>query len=244
MFNLFRKKQGISRPFSGVGIDMHSHLIPGIDDGAATVQDSVAMIAELKAMGYEKIITTPHTYQDYYPNTTKDILDGLEKVRQELHKEGIDIEIDAASEYYMDENFEQRLADKDLLTLGDTDYVLVEMSFFGPPPALDNYIFDMEVAGFKPVLAHPERYGFYAKDFQQYERLVNLGCSLQINALSLIGHYGSLAQKTAEKLLKKEMVSFIGTDCHNLKHIHKLQLLGASTKWMKYLDYPFKNLAL
>jgi tyrosine-protein phosphatase YwqE len=244
MFSFLKKKHKIERPFSALKVDMHSHLIPGIDDGAATLEHSVSMIKSLSELGYDKIITTPHTYYDYYPNTKVEILEGLDKVRNGLAEAEIDIKIDAASEYYMDEHFEKLLGEKDLLTLGDSNYVLVEMSFFGPPPALEDYIFQMGVSGYSPILAHPERYPFFANEFGKYERMIELGCSLQVNTLSLAGHYGGLAQKTAQKLLKKGMVTFLGTDCHNENHIEQLQAFGQSGKWKKYAAYNFKNNAL
>ncbi|MCB0653592.1 MAG: hypothetical protein KDC85_20105 [Saprospiraceae bacterium] len=241
MFSFFKSKQVVNHPFSTLGVDMHSHLIPGIDDGAKDMEDSLAIIEQLRDLGYKKIITTPHTYEAYYPNTAAVILEGLENLRNALEKAGIEVEVSAASEYFMDEHFESLLEKKELMTLGETNFVLVEMSFFGAPPALEEYIFQMRLAGYHPVLAHPERYAFFANKFKYYERLVELGCALQINALSLTGHYGALARKTAEKLLKKEMVTFFGTDCHNLGHTAQLQQLARSGKWQKYKDYPFQN---
>jgi protein-tyrosine phosphatase len=241
MFSFFKQKPPVKEPFSTIGVDMHSHLIPGIDDGAESLEDAVSMISRLKEMGYNKIITTPHTYKEYYPNTSDTILDGLKVLKSRLEELQIDVQVEAASEYFMDEHFAALLENKRLLTLGKTNYVLVEISFFGAPPGFEDYVFQMGLSGYRPILAHPERYAFYAKNFKKFERLVDLGCSLQINALSLTGRYGSLAQKTAEKLLKNEMVTFFGTDCHNMGHASQLYQLGQSAKWKKYRDYPFKN---
>ncbi len=241
MFSFFKSKSPLANPFSNIGVDMHSHLIPGIDDGAENLDDAVAMVVKLRDLGYAKIITTPHTYKEYYPNTSATILEGLKVLKTRLEELQIAVEVEAASEYFIDEHFAELLENKDLLTLGNTNYVLVEISFFGAPPGFEDYVFQMGLAGYRPVLAHPERYAFFAGNFKKYERLVDLGCSLQINALSLTGRYGSLAQKTAEKLLKNEMVSFFGTDCHNMGHASQLYQLGQSSKWKKYADYPFKN---
>ncbi len=244
MFSFLKNKKTIETPFAGIGVDMHSHLIPGIDDGAENLEDSVKMILKLKELGYDKIITTPHTYKEYYPNTSQGILDGMDLLNSRLKELEVEVEVKAASEYFLDEHFAELLEKRDLLTLGATNYVLIEISFFGAPPNFEDYIFQMGLAGYQPILAHPERYSFYANNFKKYERLVDLGCALQINALSLTGRYGSLAAKTAEKLLKNEMVTFFGTDCHNIGHTNQLYQLGQSSKWQKYKDYPFQNRVL
>lgn len=244
MFSFLKNKKSIETPFANIGVDMHSHLIPGVDDGAENLEDSVNMISKLRELGYEKIITTPHTYKEYYPNTSKGIIEGLDLLQSRLKELDIEMEVEAASEYFVDEHFAKLLEERDLLTLGDTNYVLIEISFFGAPPNFEDYIFQMGLAGYQPILAHPERYAFYANNFKKYQRLVDLGCALQINALSLAGRYGSLALKTTEKLLKNEMVTFFGTDCHNIGHANQLYQLGQSSKWQKYKDYPFQNKTL
>lgn len=244
MFSFLKNKKSIEHAFADIAVDMHSHLIPGVDDGAENLEDSIAIISKLADLGFKKLITTPHTYKEYYPNTSENLRKGLEILKSRLTELELEIELKVASEYFMDEHFAELLEKKDLLTLGNSSYVLVEISFFGAPPNLEEYIFQMGLAGYQPVLAHPERYSFFANNFGKYERLVELGCALQINALSLAGRYGSLAQKTAEKLLKKEMVTFLGTDCHNLGHTNQLLHLGQSSKWHKYKDYPFQNKAL
>ncbi|KAA3632573.1 MAG: histidinol phosphatase [Bacteroidetes bacterium] len=241
MFSFLKNKKTIESPFSMIGVDMHSHLIPGIDDGAQDLEDSVNMISKLRELGFTRIITTPHTYKEYYPNTSEGILEGLKLLKSRLQELEVDMEVEAASEYFVDEHFAELLENRDLLTLGKTNYVLIEISFFGAPPNFEDYIFQMGLAGYQPVLAHPERYSFYANNFRKYQRLVDLGCALQINALSLTGRYGSLAMKTAEKLLKNEMVTFFGTDCHNMGHANQIYQLGQSSRWKKYKDYPFQN---
>ena len=130
MFSFFKKKKKeFSVDFEAIGVDIHSHMIPGVDDGAKNLKDSIVLVKGLKELGFKKIITTPHVYQDYYPNTSDRLLAGLDTLRNGLKEAGVEIEIECAAEYYMDEVFEQLLEDKKLLTFGG-NHVLVEMSFF------------------------------------------------------------------------------------------------------------------
>lgn len=221
--NLFGKKQ-LSEPvdLSVLKVDFHSHLIPGIDDGVDSVEEAVDVIRKFKELGYQKVITTPHVMSDYYKNSSETILAGLEKVRERVEQEKIGIVIEAAAEYYADEYLEELIAKKDLLTFGD-NYVLFELSFLMEPPNLAKIIFDLQMAGYKPVLAHPERYGFWFKSMEHYHDLKNKGVMLQMNLLSVTGHYSPDVQKTAEKMIKEKLVDFAGSDCHKLHHLHILE---------------------
>jgi protein-tyrosine phosphatase len=222
--NLFNTKPQLPPINMGlIGADMHSHFLPGIDDGAKTMDDSIALIKAMKAMGYKKIITTPHIMSDCYRNTPEIIRQKLSEVQSELVKEEIDIEIQAAAEYYLDSDFEKFIAEKNLLTFGK-NYVLFEISFMTEPPSLKEAIFNMQLAGYKPVLAHPERYSYWYNDFENYVNMIDRGVILQINILSLIGHYDTPAKKIAEKLIKENMVELIGSDCHNINHINQINI--------------------
>lgn len=203
--------------------DMHSHLIPAIDDGSKDLDDSVAMIRRFSELGYQKVVTTPHVMSDFYKNTPEIINEGLEKVRARLKQEGISVEIEAAAEYYLDEALEQLIKDKNLLTFGD-NYVLFELPFVAEPPNLNSIIFDLQTQGYKPVLAHPERYGFWYNDFDKYLELHDKGVLLQLNILSLIGHYSPETKKIAERLVKEGVVSFLGSDCHHLHHLELIEI--------------------
>ncbi|MFN9798672.1 MAG: tyrosine-protein phosphatase, partial [Bacteroidota bacterium] len=137
-----------------VGIDMHSHFIPGIDDGAQNMDETMFLLRAMKDLGYRKVITTPHIYTDLYPNTAERILSGLVKVREQIAADGLEIEIEAAAEYFLDEHFEALIEKKELLTFGN-NYVLFELGFMQEPPTLPRAIFNMHLQGYKPVLAHP-----------------------------------------------------------------------------------------
>jgi len=202
--------------------DMHSHFIPGIDDGAKTMEDSMAMLREFSALGYKKVVTTPHIMSDAYRNTPEIILGGLEQVRAALKTASIPIEIDAASEYYVDYDFEMMIEAKTILTFG-AKYVLFELPFINPPDNLHGVIFKLLTNGYKPILAHPERYNFWHHDFKKYEELVEKGVLLQLNINSLSGHYSPAVQKIAERMIDQNMISFLGSDCHHMGHIEILR---------------------
>ncbi|CAG0985417.1 MAG: capsular biosynthesis protein [Bacteroidetes bacterium] len=232
--NIFSKKEKVTLEL--LCCDMHSHLIPGIDDGAKDLEQSIEMIRAFKELGYKKIITTPHIMSDYYKNTPDIILNGLEKVKNELAKNHIEIEIEAAAEYYLDENFEEKIKTKKLLSFGK-NYVLFELSMFSEPPHLANVIFELQVAGYTPVLAHPERYPYWHKNIDQYDELRSKGVLLQLNLLSLTGAYSAEVKKTAQKLIDFRKIDFCGSDAHSKFH---LQLLSENL----HLPYFHKLMAL
>lgn len=212
--------------------DVHSHFIPGIDDGAASMEDSVAMIRAFHELGYKKVITTPHVLTDGYPNTPGTILSGLEKVRVALKNEQVPIEIEAAAEYYLDFDFERKLENEQLLTFGNK-HLLFEVSYLNPPDNLERLIFKMLTAGYKPVLAHPERYNFWHNKFERYEQLKEKGVLLQLNLNSLSGYYSGSTKKVAELLIEKNMVDLLGSDCHHMGHVN---LVRSKTIYQKSLQ--------
>lgn len=242
MFGLFKKKsRGYAVDFNAIGVDIHSHLIPGVDDGSKDLEDSIKLIKGLVNLGFKKIITTPHVYWDYYPNSSDRLLAGLDTLRKGLSTAGVNIEVECAAEYFMDEKFEELLSNKDLLTFGD-NYVLVEMSFFSEPFKLNDYLFKLQTGSYKPILAHPERYTYYLRNFERLVELKERGFRLQLNLLSLTGHYGKEVEKLAKMLLDKNMYDFAGTDTHNLGHVDKLRSLLIEEKSKKtILGEGFSN---
>jgi tyrosine-protein phosphatase YwqE len=197
--------------------DVHSHFIPGIDDGARSMEDSLQFLRAFAEMGYKKVITTPHVMSDFYRNTPDIILGGLEKVRLAVQDHQIPIEVAAAAEYYIDFDFEEKIHKKTLLTFGK-NYVLVEISFINPPENLNDIFFKLLTNGYKPVLAHPERYNFWHHDFEKYEEIAEKGVLLQLNINSLTGHYSPATKKIAERMIEKNMISLLGSDCHHGGH--------------------------
>jgi protein-tyrosine phosphatase len=218
LFGKSSKKTATAADLSLLGTDVHSHFIPGIDDGAQTIEDSVNLIRSFHDRGYKKVITTPHIMGDAYRNTPEIILGGLEKVRTALRENNIPIEVEAAAEYYIDYDFEAKLDEGKLLTFGK-GYVLVELSFINPPDNLNHIFFKLQTNGYRPVLAHPERYSFWHTNFAKYEEFIEKGVLLQMNINSLTGHYSIPTKRIAEQMIEKGMISFLGSDCHHLGHV-------------------------
>lgn len=228
MFNFF--KNLTAKPhndFSFIGTDIHSHLIPNIDDGCAKIEDSIDCIRQLKAMGFNKIVTTPHIIGGVYPNTPEIISAGLECLKQALTEAEIDVIIEAAAEYKVDELFLEYLENDTLLTFGD-NYVLIEFSFIAAPVNLEEVIFSMITKGYKPIIAHPERYKYWHDKLQMFERLKSLGCLFQLNLMSLVGKYGAQPKVMAHKLLKVNLIDFLGTDLHRYDDVATLSKLLTS----------------
>ncbi len=242
MFNFFfKKKETAFLNFSGIGVDMHSHLIPGIDDGAKTLDDSLTLIRGLQDLGFSKIITTPHIYNEYYPNTKEIIGAGLVKVQAALKEANIHIPMEASAEYFMDEHFEDLTTRNDIRPLMGK-YVLVEMSFFGAPPKLEQYLFKIQLKGYTPILAHPERYLFFHNDYEQFAELKSKGILLQVNVGSILGYYGKPIKQLAHKLLKDKLIDLIGTDMHHIGHLDFLKKNYTEKEFQQILSkYPFQN---
>jgi protein-tyrosine phosphatase len=214
--------------FSALKTDIHSHFIPGIDDGSPDMETTIFLIKEMQGLGFKKVITTPHVMSDFYKNSSDIILKGLTDIRAELKVQNINMKIEAAAEYYIDYDFEQKIGKEKFLTFGD-NYILVELSFMEAPKNLYDIIFKLQLEGYKVVLAHPERYAFFTMD--DYEELVNRGVLLQINWLSIIGYYSSQIEQKTKDLIAADMVSFIGSDCHNMNHAELYKKCQTKKAW-------------
>lgn len=239
---LFFKKKDIPLKdlFPEGFVDIHSHLLPGIDDGAKDLDNSISLISKMYSYGIKNFITTPHVLGDLYPNSSEVIKNKLKEVQDELLKQDLnDVNINTAAEYMMDERFVERLKNDDILTLKD-NYILVEMSYFNAPYNLYDILFEIQLKGYKPVLAHPERYAFYHNDFQNFYKLKKAGCVFQLNLLSLTEQYGKGVQKTAQKLIKENMYDFVGTDTHHNNHLKLLSKIG-TLKIKKQIEHLLKN---
>ncbi|WP_316808346.1 tyrosine-protein phosphatase [Pedobacter agri] len=223
MFGLFKKKKIVPEfNFSNIGTDMHSHIIPGIDDGAQNINDSIALAKKFKALGFKKLIATPHIMADYFRNTPDSIHRALDVLRKGLQEIQLDLEVDAAAEYYLDETLEKKIRQKEVLTFG-SNYLLFELSYINAPQNLFEIIKMMQDTGYKPVLAHPERYPYYYGSFESFHQIKETGCLLQMNSIALTGYYGSGAKKVAEEMVENHLVDFIGSDMHHLKHAAALE---------------------
>lgn len=238
---IFSKKIKLSSLFENA-VDMHNHVLPNIDDGADNLSTSVSLINEYRALGYSKIIATPHTMSDYYPNTNKTILTALNLLNTELKDQNInDIEIKAASEYMIDPEFEAMIdSNSPLLTYKD-NHILVEMSYLRESDNLNEVLYKLQLKNYQPILAHPERYSFYLDNFEKFYALKKNGVKLQLNMLALTNHYGHKIQKVAKRLLKEDMYDYIGIDTHRMEHLNKVDEIKISKKIQDSLKLLLNN---
>jgi tyrosine-protein phosphatase YwqE len=220
MFSFFKKKD-VKKIECNLKVDLHSHLIPGIDDGAKDMQESLQLLRGMEALGYEKVITTPHIMLDAYKNTAEIILNGLESLREAAKKDGISLQIEAAAEYYLDDGFEDLLQKGDMLTIADK-YLLFETSYFAKPMQLEDMIFAITSSGYIPLMAHPERYRYVKDPQEEYARFKELGVVFQSNLNSFYGHYGKDAKSKVKYLSENGLISFLGSDIHHLKQVDTL----------------------
>lgn len=221
---LFGKKEPALGPadLSVLRCDVHSHFIPGIDDGAQNLEQSMELLHAMRELGYRKVITTPHSMADGYKNSPAIILGGLQKLRAEVERQGLDIEVDAAAEYYLDHDLERKVTEGEVLTFGDK-LLLFELPFISEPQMLLSLIFQMQTQGHKPVLAHPERYAYWHSDFSKFERLKERGVLFQLNLVALSGAYGRPAKEIAERLIDAGAYELLGSDCHNMNHVEAIR---------------------
>jgi protein-tyrosine phosphatase len=245
LFKYFSKTNTEDREIEPVLVDMHSHLLPGLDDGSESLKDSIILIKEFIAMGYKKLICTPHIMGDFYKNTPEIIFEKLEELRNEVKKEGIEIQLEAAAEYYLDEWFMDRLDNKkNLLAFGGGEYLLFETSYINSSAYLNEALFKIKSLGLKPVLAHPERYTYLYENFNKFVEIYEKEVFFQININSLCGYYSKASQIFAQKLIENNMVTFIGSDCHGIRHIEALKKSRATKQYRKLLQSPLLNNSL
>lgn len=239
--NFFSKLFGNNRDKNSSGqnelqfleVDMHNHLLPGIDDGSQSVEQSLALIKGISDLGISKFICTPHIMEGVHPNTKAIINDAHSTLSSALIDSGSKVEIFAAAEHMIDEGL-STIISKDNLCVMPGGYVLIEMSYLSESRALFQTIFDIQNLGYKPILAHPERYNYYHMNFDMYKQIKNAGCLLQLNLLSISRYYGVDVKATALTLIKSGMYDFVGTDLHHERHLKALQDV--------VMKYPLRDL--
>ena len=235
MFSFFQKKTPLISMFPLNFVDIHSHFLPNIDDGSKSMDESVALLRRMQGYGIKHIICTPHVMESVWENSSETIQQKLAALQTHLKSiDFTDITLRAAAEYMLDTNFDHLLKTEKLLTLKD-NYILVELSFISAPVNLYEMLFNIQIAGYKPVLAHPERYSYFHNDFTAYTKLKAAGCLFQVNLLSLSNYYGSSVTSVAQVLLKQQMIDFAGTDTHKHHHLDFLEKIdhGKTLKLME-----------
>lgn len=238
MFDWLRQKTNF------LEVDLHSHLIPQIDDGVKSWDESLDIIQQLSELGYKKLITTPHIIKDYYPNKPDDITKAVGELNRLISENNLPIKAEAGAEYYVDEHFAELVKTQEkLLTFGD-GYILIETPFMNKPLYLEEVIFDLQSKGLKPILAHPERYTYLHHNIELVQSLVTSGLLLQVNISSLTGYYSKEAQKFAKYLIDAKSVHFLASDIHNHKHLAQVQKAIKSKLFQRCRQLNLRNSAL
>jgi tyrosine-protein phosphatase YwqE len=210
-FDLFKSKYSLLSGDVLKGMtDHHSHILFGVDDGLKTLEDSLQVLEFMEKEGVAELWCTPHVMEDK-PNTTEQLKTRFGELQNAYHGS---IRLNLAAEYMLDTIFEERFSSKDLLLMKDNT-VLVETSTWNPPPSLYETLRNILSAGYRPLLAHPERYRYLSEP--SYERLHKMGVHFQLNLASLIGYYGETAMRKAHWILENGWYSSVGTDCHRFK---------------------------
>ncbi len=227
--NIFKRKTLLKDLLVGA-TDIHNHVLPGIDDGAQDLEQSISLLTKYEEIGFKRVIGTPHTMSDYYPNTADTINNACDKLKEALKNSNINIELTCSSEYMIDYDFEEK-TDKpsELIPLAD-NHILVEMSYLRSSDNFDKTIYKLQLNGYTPVLAHPERYGYYHDSYEAFPIMKSKGVKLQLNALSLSDYYGDKINKTAIRLLQDGMYDYFGTDTHKLRHLNHLEKIKIKNK--------------
>lgn len=243
MLNLFNHKKTIPAypGFSWLAQDIHSHILPGIDDGSPDVETSVRLLKALSQAGINKFICTPHIISDLYRNTPDTINKALAVLKKACVQNGMQIEISAAAEYMLDDHFMELISKKEPLLTLTKNYILTELSYSTLPGNLEQISFEINTNNYQPLMAHPERYPYYHKNYDAYYRLKELGFLLQVNLLSLTGYYGKYVAKAARYILENNLADFVGTDLHHFKHLNILTDTKSIAIFEKYLGDKVYN---
>ena len=227
---LFRsKKEQVQLPYK---TDVHCHILPGVDHGSQSIEQSLEMLRAEKAMGINRVILTSHVTAITFENTRESLTDAFLKLKDAVTDEGLDIELFLSAEYRMDEYYDKEYAADHLLPMPG-NHVLLENSFQQELMNLDDLLFDMQVKGYRTILAHPERYTYYSRRRKRYEQLHNAGARFQVNILSFTGYFGEEARESALWFAHNGMIDYLGSDMHNVKHAHIIMDYLNSKEWRK-----------
>ena len=244
MLNLFNRKKfepALYPGFSWLYQDIHSHILPGIDDGSPDVDTSLLLLKSLSDAGIKRFVCTPHIIGDMYRNTPDIINNALAILKTAVQKSGMQIELSAAAEYMLDDYFMELLRKKNQLLTIRKNYILTELSYAAAPDNLEQIAFEIITSNYQPLMAHPERYFYYHKNYDAYYRLKELGFLLQVNLLSLTGYYGKSVAKAAKFILKNNLAEFTGTDLHHVNHLKVLTDVKSISLFEKYLGHRIFN---
>lgn len=200
-------------------IDLHCHIIPAIDDGSASIEESIKIAKEAKKSGFTHIFCTSHFMEEEYilKEENEKLLNNL---REELKKNSIDITLYNGNEVYISTEITNWIRESKFQTLNNSRYILIELPMTTKFPRINEIIFEILVKEYIPIIAHPERYNFVQEDPNSLISFIEQGALFQMNYGSIIGNYGKKAEKTATILLKNNMIHFFGTDNHRKNSIY------------------------
>jgi protein-tyrosine phosphatase len=246
MFNFFKKKEDIPALNQlPVNIDIHSHILPGIDDGAPDIETSLQLVKGLMQLGITNTVATPHVIADLYRNTPETINAALTILRTACKEQSLNIEITAAAEYMLDDYFIKLLRSSQPLLAIHKNIILTEQSYATPTHNLNEIAFDLISSGYRPIMAHPERYPFYHGNYEAYTHLKDMGFLLQVNLLSLTGYYGKPVTRAAKFIFDNDLADLVGTDLHHPRHLQMLQSSDNLHLFQRYLSKrSFNDLSL
>lgn len=219
MLEIFRKKLV---DLKGLQTDIHTHVLPGVDDGAENTESALILLRGLQKLGISRVIATPHIYWDYYPNTKSELEGSFSNFKKHVSDQNIDLELELSAEYFLDEHFIQLIEKGELMPFSG-DHILFEISPLAENPLLEETIFSLRINGFSPILAHVERYLYLSNQIKKIQKLKDMGCSFQLNILSLTGAYGGPVKHFAKMLLKHNLIDFLGTDIHHSNHLAEIE---------------------
>lgn len=238
---IFSKKNKQIYPLDWIGLDIHNHLLPGIDDGATSIEDSISLIKGLMGIGIHEAIATPHIMAEVHPNTQETIKNAYDTLVTALSDRNIAFDLGYAAEHMIDSELSSLIKEKKMCLLPNK-HVLIEMSYLQESQNLFLIIQDLLGKGIQPILAHPERYNYYHHNFDIYRRIKDAGCLLQLNLLSVTRYYNDSVKTVALSLIKSGMYDFVGTDLHHKKHLNALEYLTTKYDTRSLLkNNPIKN---
>jgi protein-tyrosine phosphatase len=237
-----KHNQSTNQFVNPIEVEFHSHLIPGVDDGVETLEQSLEILNGFQSMGIRKVITTPHVMSDFYKNSRENLLPILKEIQAKLKAAGSNLEVEVAAEYMIDDGFIPKIEAGELLCFGpEKKHVLIELPFMTEPAIFKEALFELQVAGYKPILAHPERYSYFAFNKSEYEALKNRGILFQVNLLSLIGYYSKPVMETAQFLIDQKMIDVIGSDTHHIRHQQLLPEVYNNKYYKKVCELELLN---
>jgi len=234
MFDFFVKKKFLVDYLDGF-TDIHNHILPGIDDGAKTVDESLGLIKGMGEIGISNFICTPHIMENYYPNTPESIKKSLEVLKKAMKEKNLtDVRISVAGEHMIDSNFEHLLKQQAVMPL-DQYYILIEMSYLQASINFEAAVEKIKSQNLFPIFAHPERYVFLQSNLKKYSHYKSQGLLFQLNFLSLSNYYGKEVKKIAFKLIEEGLIDFIASDLHNSNQLENLKNIRLNSNQLKLI---------